>query len=264
MSLPEGFGHIPGRSTAKAIKLLGIADELGLAPSVIRGVTGGYDVPTDVLEKYQDAIANEGETDAVVPTTADQSFQRIETNHTPLTFDTTHEQEPSSYDDSVSASAEQTGVGFETSLAAGERTDVLPTRRTTEEKHELAGEGAPAVDAKGSKPAVVDSEAEALKKAADEQRAQDEAAEEARKVEVARREALSPEERAAEDAAAAKGDDDKGDETPADETPADDAPEVEKPAGNASQADWLAYAKSKGFDGPDDTGRDDLRDRYNA
>jgi len=269
MSLPEGFGHIPGRSSAKAIKLLAIADELGLAPSAVRGVTGGYDVPADVLEKYQDAIANEDETDAVVPTTADQSFQRIETNHTPLTFDTTHEQEPSSYDDSVSASAEQTGVGFETSLAAGERVDVLPTRRTTEEKHELAGEGAPAVDAKDSKPAVVDSEAEALKKAADEQRAQDEAAEEARKAEVARREALSPEERAAEDAAAAKGDEAPASETTDDETPSDgektsDAPEVEKPAGNASQADWLAYAKSKGFDGPDDTGRDDLRERYNA
>lgn len=254
MSLPDGFGHIPGRSNAKAIKLLTIADELGLEAFVVRGVTGGYEVPTEVFDRYNEDLAKGDDVDAVVPTKADQSFQRIETNHTPLTFDTTHEQEPSSYDDSVSASAEQTGVGFETSLAEGERTDTLPERRTTEEKHELAGDGAPAVDAKGSKP-VVDSEAEALKKAADAQRAEDEAAEEARKVEVARREALTPEERAAEDEAAAKGDD---------EAKTDDAPQVEKPAGNASQADWLAYAKSKGFDGPDDTGRDELRDKYSA
>jgi hypothetical protein len=256
MSLPEGYGHVPGRSTAKAIKLLGIASDLGLEPSVIHGVTGGYDVPEAVLDEYDKHLDSE---DSVIATTADQSFQRIETNHAPLTFDTTHPDEDSNFDGTAAApSAAQAGASIERTLAEGERTDDLPERRTTADKHELAREGAPVVDAQGSTPAVdAQAEEKKAKEAADAERAEEERraalTEDERKAEdeVARRAALTDEERAAEDAA-------NSTETP------DDAPVIEKPAGNASQADWLAYAKSKGYDGPDDAGRDDLRDSYSA
>lgn len=257
MSLPEGYGHVPGRSTVKAIKLLGIASDLGLEPSVIHGVTGGYDVPEAVLDEYDKHLDSE---DEVIATTADQSFQRIETNHAPLTFDTTHPDEDSNFDGTAAApSAEQAGASIERTMAEGERTDDLPERRTTADKNELAREGAPVVDAEGSTPTDVQAEEKKAKEAADAERAEEERraalTEDERKAEdeTARRAALTDEERAAEDAG----------KTPDDET-AGDAPEVEKPAGNASQADWLAYAKSKGYDGPDDAGRDELRDSYSA
>lgn len=41
-------------------------------------------------------------------------------------------------------------------------------------------------------------------------------------------------------------------------------PAPERPAGNASTADWQAYAKAVGVEVPDDAGRNDIRDIVDA
>ena len=60
MSLPEGFGYVPGRSRATAIKLLDSAAEIDAdVTTAVRTVRDGYHVQDDVLENYSAKLADE-------------------------------------------------------------------------------------------------------------------------------------------------------------------------------------------------------------
>jgi hypothetical protein len=51
----EGYSFVEGRSRAKSIELLRIADELGFEPSEVRAraLPAGYTVPNEVAQKFE-------------------------------------------------------------------------------------------------------------------------------------------------------------------------------------------------------------------
>lgn len=70
MVLPDDYGFVPGRSTETAVKLLKLAEDNGIDPSTVGTLSrnpdgsagGGYQVPDELLEKYNEYLENEGET----------------------------------------------------------------------------------------------------------------------------------------------------------------------------------------------------------
>lgn len=47
------YGFVPGRSKAKALALLAAARKAGVDETLVKARTGGYDVPTSVLDGYE-------------------------------------------------------------------------------------------------------------------------------------------------------------------------------------------------------------------
>ena len=48
---------ITGRSGERARMLLDIAEELGLSKTVVKATTGGYEVPSEVADAYEEKIS---------------------------------------------------------------------------------------------------------------------------------------------------------------------------------------------------------------
>lgn len=77
MSLPDDYGFVPGRSTETAVKLLKLAEENDIDPSLVGALTrnpdgsggGGYQVPNELLDLYNEYLENEG--DVIEPQNSD-------------------------------------------------------------------------------------------------------------------------------------------------------------------------------------------------
>lgn len=61
MAIQEGYGVVPGRGREVAVRLLAIAEELGLPADVVLVRMGGYEVPTEVLDKYDAELSTKDE-----------------------------------------------------------------------------------------------------------------------------------------------------------------------------------------------------------
>jgi hypothetical protein len=194
MSLPEGFGHTPGRSRVKSIKLLAAARELGHEAGVVLTRAAGYDVPEDVLEKYLETADDDIEPSA----TRSDAFAPVQTNHEAFGFNTLHPDEAHNDDDvtTVDANAAQVGVGMQPSYAAGETPDADDDGVTLDDIQAAARVG--------------------LDDGADDDETDES---------------------------------DESDES----SETDDESEDKAPAKSASKTEWLTYARTKGFEGDDDS-----------
>jgi hypothetical protein len=191
MSLPDGFGHLAGRSRVKSIKLLAAARELGHEPGVVLTRAAGYDVPEDVLEKYLETADDDLDASA----TRSDAFTPVQTNHEPFALNTLHPEQAHNDDDAteVDPHPAQVGVGMEPSLAAnGDEPDA--DEADIDSDDEDGDLPAPPADNEG----------------------------------------------------------DDGDDAQ-DPEPTPDENEDKAPAKSASKTEWLEYARSKGFEGDDDS-----------
>lgn len=115
MSLPSGYGFVPGKSRAKAIKLLAIAEDKGFEPESIIASHSGYNVPVEVLDEFDRIIqeADEaieetstdedphGEQSAEGGTTEPHAVSEETPASEPNTFDTLAESEDQGYEPST-------------------------------------------------------------------------------------------------------------------------------------------------------------------